>query len=57
MDVSTPGGLDVAIVNHHSDYFNTIDIAADDELLNLWQQSISISNGSGHMQFVVKKPL
>ena len=55
VDVSTPGLLDLAIVNHHLKILDDYDFKNKDKLLASWQSSLSISNGSGHMQFILKK--
>ena len=54
-EVSTPGKLDIGVVEYHKGILSRLGVDLDSELAKGWQESLAISNGSGHMQFVLRK--
>ena len=56
VDCSTPGNLDISIVNHHKNFLEGIENSQNDSLIDLWQETIRTCNGSGHMRFILRRP-
>ena len=51
----SPGNLDLSIVNYHNSFLDKLNIFESEPAFISWQESLKASNGSGHMQFILRK--
>ena len=57
VDISTPGGLDLEMIRHHTSMLSGLPAdASSEEMVDVFQGILADSKGSGHLQAVLRKP-